>query len=79
MNRKFDTLGRLVIPKEMRSSIGLTEGSTAHIIQDGNRIIITNPSNEDKFIDYLDDLYQNSEEATKELLQNILRKYIEYK
>lgn len=79
MNRKFDDLGRIVIPKEMRSALDLVPGTSAHIIQEGNRIIITNPNKDDKFIDYLDDLYQNSDENTKDLLQQILKKYIEYK
>lgn len=44
MNRKFDDLGRISIPKEMRDKIGLSNGSEANIELIGNKIIITNPS-----------------------------------
>lgn len=79
MIRKFDGLGRIVIPKEMRTSVGLKEGSSANIVQEGNKIIISNPNDDDKFIDYLDDLYKSTDEKTKELLQKITKKYVEYK
>lgn len=45
MNRKFDDLGRISIPKEMRDKVGLGEPkSEAKIELIGNKIIITNPS-----------------------------------
>lgn len=44
MNRKFDDLGRISIPKEMRDKVGLSNGSEAKIELIGNKIIITNPS-----------------------------------
>lgn len=46
MNRKFDNLGRISIPKEMRDKLGLGNGSEAKIELAGDKIIISNP---DKF------------------------------
>lgn len=43
MNRRFDELGRISIPKEMRDKIGLSNGSEAHIEIKEDKIIITNP------------------------------------
>ena len=43
MFRKFDKLGRLVIPKEMRKAIGLKDEDTAYIQLMNDRIIISKP------------------------------------
>lgn len=45
MNRKFDDLGRIVIPKEMRDKIGLKNGDEATIELVGDKIIISNINN----------------------------------
>lgn len=77
MNRKFDKLGRIVIPKEMRDKIDLGEaGSEAKIELIDNKIIITNPNQEDKFELWLKDyiLMSESVEANK-----IYEKYQELK
>lgn len=39
--RKVDELGRLVIPKEIRSAYDLNEGSPVEIYTDNNNIILT--------------------------------------
>lgn len=47
MNRKFDNLGRINLPKEMRDKIGLGEaGSEAKIELIKDKIVVSNP---DKF------------------------------
>lgn len=38
--RGADSLGRLVLPKEMRRALGIVEGSPMEIILDGDRIIL---------------------------------------
>ena len=47
MIRKFDSLGRIVIPKEMRKKLGFEEVSEAKIKLKDNAIIIKNPKNFD--------------------------------
>lgn len=47
MKRKIDELGRLVIPKEIRTEIGLNDGDSVEIQLEDNRIIVTNPQNID--------------------------------
>lgn len=44
MNRNIDTLGRLVIPKEMRKQLGIKNCELVNIECSGDKIIITNPS-----------------------------------
>ena len=78
MNRNFDKLGRIVIPKEMRDKLGLVEpGAEANIELIGDKIIkITNPKFEDKFELWLKDYILRTEsfEANK-----IYEKYQELK
>ena len=38
--RKIDDLGRIVVPKEMRSAFSLEEGSTVEIYAEGDTIIL---------------------------------------
>ena len=78
MNRKFDKLGRLVIPKEMRDKLGLGEpGSEAKIELVDNKIIVTNPKQEDKFEEWLKE--KDTQGYEKLYLEDILLKYIELK
>lgn len=77
MNRKFDKLGRIVIPKEMRDKIGLGKaGSEAKIELVDNKIIITNPNQEDEFENWLKDEVLITE---NEKLEYVYRKYRELK
>jgi len=77
MNRKFDKLGRIVIPKEMRDKLGLEDGSEAKIELIGEEIIITNPRQEDKFENWLNEKFNSGYE--KLYLEDILLKYLELK
>lgn len=62
MNRKFDKLGRIVIPKEMRNKLGLKNGDEATIELVDNKIVISNVNNNnndlqeqiDKAIEYIE-------------------------
>lgn len=38
--RKIDELGRLVIPKELRNTLGLSEGTPLEIYVDGKHVIL---------------------------------------
>lgn len=47
MKRKFDELGRIVIPKEMRNELQLENGEEANIEVYDSKIIITKPGTVD--------------------------------
>lgn len=76
MNRKFDKLGRIVIPKEMRDKLGLEDGSEAKIELVGNKIVFSNPNRTDKFELWLMDYILRTESSEA---KNILVKYQELK
>ena len=38
--RHIDELGRVVIPKEMRKSLGISEGDPVEMIMEGDKIIL---------------------------------------
>ena len=42
IERKVDNLGRVVLPKEMRDSLGIEEDEKVSIEKEGNKIIIKN-------------------------------------
>ncbi|MCQ2978232.1 MAG: AbrB/MazE/SpoVT family DNA-binding domain-containing protein [Clostridia bacterium] len=65
MNRKFDNLGRISIPKEMRDKIGLANGSEAHVELLGNKIIISNPERFDleKYIENQMEVFKDDNSA----------------
>lgn len=48
MKRHFDELGRIVIPKEMREALDLGPFDYAEIELINNKIVISNPENNDK-------------------------------
>ncbi len=48
MKRHFDETGRIVIPKEMREELDFGINDFAEIELINNKIVITNPENDDK-------------------------------
>lgn len=42
IERKVDDLGRVVLPKEMRDSLGIEDNEKVSIEREGSKIIITN-------------------------------------
>lgn len=76
MNRKIDNNNRLVIPKEMYNALDLKSGDEVNIDLVDDKIIITNPNQEDKFENWLRDqiLMTESSEA-----KQIFVKYQELK
>lgn len=75
MIRKFDSLGRIVIPKEMRKKLGFEEVSEAKIKLKDNAIIIKNPKNFD-LKEYIKEiqLKEDTSIETYRVLENILNK-----
>lgn len=55
MNRRIDDLGRIVIPKEIRNSLGINAGDKLNIALQDNQIIITKaqPNNVEKALQYI--------------------------
>ena len=45
MTRPVDSLGRIVIPKEIRNTFNLVEGTKIELAVEGDRIIITKSEN----------------------------------
>lgn len=78
MNRNIDNLGRLVIPKEMRKQLDITEYNPLNIELQDNKIIITKTNTVDykemveKARKYLDNhkmgLYSNECKELSEIL-----------
>lgn len=65
MNRNIDTLGRIVIPKEMRTQLDIKENDPLNIELQDNKIIITKPDTVDykaivdKAIEYMKTIFMN--------------------
>lgn len=83
MNRKFDDLGRISIPKEMRKKIGLGEpGSEAKCEVKGDKIIISNPKTYDlnEYLEQQKEKYKNDEivEITRNTIVEEFNKIIEF-
>lgn len=77
MNRKFDKLGRIVIPKEMRRKLGLEKADSETKIELVDyKIIISNPNLNDPFENWLTDYILRTESVEA---KNILVKYQELK
>lgn len=70
--RRIDDLGRVVIPKEMRRTLGLAEGDPLEIAVEGSRIILNKYSEGCAITGSTDDLItfagkQYSREAIRQL------------
>ena len=59
MNRKIDGLGRVVLPKEIRTQLGIQTNDMLNIELKGNKIIITKDF--DAFDNYLSTLISDCE------------------
>lgn len=80
MNRHFDELGRIVIPKEMRCALKLAAHEDVRIELVGDKIILTNPNkfNIEDYIGETRDLFERDSE-TWNTLNDILTKIEENK
>lgn len=59
MEKRIDNLGRIVIPREMRKSIGVEDGDNVTIELIDNKIVISNPSENDEFLNFLNEFKIN--------------------
>lgn len=75
MNRKIDDLGRMVIPKEMRDKLNIKTGDELKIELVGKKIMVSKAN--DKFDDYLTELYEMEPKENKMLIQEIYKAYKE--
>ena len=75
MNRKIDDLGRMVIPKEMRDELNIKTGDKLKIELVGKKIMVSKAN--DKFDDYLTELYEMEPKENKMLIQEIYKAYKE--
>lgn len=75
MIRNFDSLGRIVIPKEMRKELGFKENSEADIELKNDAIIIKNPKSFD-LKEYIKEIQLKEETSTEtyRVLEDILGK-----
>lgn len=63
--RRIDDLGRVVIPKEIRCTLGIKEGDPLEIYTD-NDMVIFKKFNELSFFDTMKDLISNESDLTTE-------------
>lgn len=56
--RKIDSLGRIVIPKDVRSVLNIKTNDDMHICVNGNEIILKKYSYATSFVDYINKLIQ---------------------
>ncbi|WP_375103794.1 AbrB/MazE/SpoVT family DNA-binding domain-containing protein [Paenibacillus sp. RS8] len=54
--RKVDELGRVVIPKELRHTLGIAEGDALEIFVDGDKVILKRYSPGCTFCGSMDDI-----------------------
>lgn len=75
MKRRFDGLGRIVIPKEMRVEVGIGDGDEAHLEVLDNKIIITKPGSIDykERINQVLECIENENDETYRKIANILK------
>lgn len=75
IKRNIDSLGRIVIPKEMRKEIGVENGDEVDISLNEKKIIISNPKNFDikKYIKNIQ-LDEKTSTETYRVLEDILNK-----
>ena len=75
--RRFDDLGRIVIPKEMRQARGWEEGAPIEIVPNGETIVLQ-PYGDNQRLEYLfNELIGLMEERGLDDKESLLRKMME--
>lgn len=75
--RRFDDLGRIVIPKEIRRSCGWEEGTPIEIVPDGKDVILRPYGDNQRLEDLFNELIGQMEERGLDDKENLLRKMME--
>lgn len=75
--RRFDELGRIVIPKEIRRARGWEEGTPIEIVPDGKDVILRLYGDNQRLEDLLNELISQMEERGLDDKENLLRKMME--
>lgn len=79
--RRVDELGRIVIPKEMRNSMGVCEGDAFEIaVENGNFVLIPKRTTTDQIVHEIDTLMNSLEDidarAELEILEQMRRHFL---
>ena len=75
--RRFDDLGRIVIPKEIRRARGWEEGAPIEIVPDGKDVILRLYGDNQRLEDLFNELIGQMEERGLDDKENLLRKMME--
>ena len=75
--RRFDDLGRIVIPKEIRRARGWDEGTPIEIVLDGEDVILRPYGDNQRLEDLLNELISQMEERGLDDKENLLRRMME--
>ena len=75
--RRFDDLGRIVIPKEIRRARGWEEGTPIGIVPDGETVVLRLYGDNQRLEDLLNELIGQMEERGLDDKENLLRKMME--
>ena len=75
--RRFDDLGRIVIPKEIRRARGWKEGTPIEIVSDGENVILRPYGDNQRLEDLLNELISQMEERGLDDKESLLRKMME--
>jgi AbrB family looped-hinge helix DNA binding protein len=75
--RKFDNLGRIVVPKEVRKAQGWDAGTAMEMFMDGDKLVLgaykPNAEKESIVKDLQHTIAQTDNVAAKEILENTLK------
>ena len=75
--RRFDDLGRIAIPKEIRRARGWEEGTPIEIVPDGKDVILRLYGDNQRLEDLFNELISQMEERGLDDKENLLRKMME--
>lgn len=75
--RRFDDLGRIVIPKEIRRARGWEEGAPIEIVPHGEDVILRPYGDNQRLEDLFNELIGQMEERGLDDKENLLRKMME--
>jgi len=72
--RKVDELGRIVLPIELRRTLGIEERDSLEIFLDGNKIILSKYEPSDIFTGSMDDLVEyKGKKVSVETIKELVR------